>query len=228
MADEPTTGATPGAGATPAQAGQQTTTPAATGATPATGTTAPAADATPATGDDATLGEAGKRILAEARRMAREAEARAKALEEERDALKASTQTEAEKARDAAVKEAERTTAAKYEARIRQSDVRAALTAAGMSASELDLALAAPEFARLKVGDQGTEGVTDAVAAFKTAHPGLFGTRQAPPVADLGGGVRGRTAGSLTLDQIKAMTPEEVAARLPEVNEAMARLGSGR
>lgn len=227
MPDEPTTGATPGAGATPAQAGQQTTTPAATGATPPAGTTAPAADTPPATGDDASLGDTGKRILAEARRAAKEAEDRAKAAEAERDALKASTQTEAEKALAAAVREAERNTAARYEVRIRQSEVRAALTAAGMSATELDLALAAPEFSRLKVGDQGTEGVTDAVAAFKTAHPGLFTARQAPPVADLGGGVRGRPTGGLTLEQIKAMTPEEVAARLPEVNEAMARMGAG-
>lgn len=228
MADDPTTGAMPGTGATPAQAGQPTTTPAAPGATPAAGTTAPAADAPPATGDDPSLGDTGKRILAEARRQAKEAEDRAKAAEAERDSLKASTQTEAEKALNAAVKEAEKSTAQRYEARIRASDVRAALTAAGMSATELDLALAAPEFSRLKVGDQGTEGITDAVATFKTAHPGLFAARQAPPVADLGGGVRGRTTGSLTLDQIKAMTAEEVATRLPEVNEAMARLGSGR
>lgn len=190
MPDEPTTGATPGTGATPAQAGQPTTTtPAAPGATPAAGTTAPAAAAESAT-DDAALGEAGKRIIAEARRQAKEAEARAKAAETERDTLRAATQTEAEKATADAVKAARAEVTQAFEARIRRSEVRTALTAAGIVATELDLASLAPEFGRLKVTDDGVDGLTEAVTTFKALHPTLF-ARAGAAVADLGGGHRG-------------------------------------
>lgn len=189
MPDEPTTGATPGTGATPAQAGQPTTTPAAPGATPPAGTMAPAAAAQSAT-DDAALGEAGKRILAEARRTAKEAEARAVAAEAERDALRTATQTEAEKATAEAVKAARAEVTQAFEARIRRSEVRSALTAAGIVATELDLASLAPEFGRLKVTEDGVDGLTEAVTTFKALHPALF-ARPAAPVADLGGGHRG-------------------------------------
>jgi len=200
MPDEPTTGATPGAGATPAQAGQPTTTPpAAQGATPPAATTAPAAAQSPATDDEAALGDAGKRILAEARRREREAEARAKAAEQERDALREATQTETEKAIAAARKEGEATVRAAFEARIRRSEIRTALTAAGITASELDLASMAPEFGRLKVTDDGVDGLTEAVATFKALHPALF-AKPAAAVADLGGGPRGQS-GALTIDQ---------------------------
>jgi hypothetical protein len=198
MPDEPTTGATPGAGATPAQAGQPTTTtPAAPGATPAAGTTAPAAAAQSAT-DDAALGDAGKRILAEARRQAKEAETRAQAAEAERDALRTATQSEAEKATADAVKAARAEVTTAFEARIRRSEVRSALTAAGISASEVDLALVAPDFARLKVTEDGVDGLTEAVATFKALHPTLF-AKPSAPVGDAGGGVRGKAAS--TLDQ---------------------------
>lgn len=193
-----TTGATPGAGATPDQAGP-TTTPAAQGATPPAGTTAPAAATTPATGDDQALGDTGKRILAEARRQAKEAEDRAKAAETERDALRAATLTETEKAIDAARKEAAAEVRSTFEARIRRSEIRAALTSAGISSSELELASAAPEFAKLKVGDDGVDGLADAVTTFKALHPTLF-AKPAAPVADLGAGPRGQS-GSPTLRQ---------------------------
>jgi hypothetical protein len=178
MPDEPTTGATPGAGATPAQAGQPTSsTPAAQGATPPAGTTAPAAATPPAMGEDAALGDAGRRILAEARRQAREAEDRARAAEAERDTLKAATLSESERAIAEATKAGEKAATERFEARIRASEIRAALTAASISASELDLALHAPEFARLKVTDDGLDGLASAVQAFKAGHPALF----APP-----------------------------------------------
>jgi hypothetical protein len=203
MPDEPTTGAMPGAGATPAQAGQPTTTtPAATGAMPQAGTTAPAAAAQSAT-DDAALGDAGKRILAEARRQAKEAEDRARAAEAERDTLRTATQSDAEKATQAAVKEAEKVITATFEARIRRSEVRSALTAAGISATELDLASAAPEFARLKVTDDGVDGLTESVTTFKALHPALF-AKPATPMADLGGGPRGQSGQPSLSQQIAA------------------------
>lgn len=200
MADDPTTGATPGTSATPAQAGQTTTTPAASGATPPAGTTAPAAAAPSAT-DDAALGEAGKRILAEARRAAKEAEDRAKAADAEIEKLRAATQTEAEKAISDAVKAARTEVTQAFEARIRRSEVRSALTAAGITATELDLASMAPEFGRLKVTDDGVDGLTEAVTTFKALHPALFGRTG---VADLGGGPRGQSAPHSLADQIAA------------------------
>lgn len=189
------TGAMPGAGATPAQDGQQptTSTPPA-GATPPAGTTAPAAATSSATDDESALGDAGKRILAEARRQAKAAEERAKAAEAERDTLRTATQTETEKAIEAARKDAEKATTERFEARIRRSEVRTALTAVGITASELDLASAAQEFAGLKVTEAGVDGLAEAVASFKTAHPALF-AKPAAAIGDVGGGVRGSSQG---------------------------------
>lgn len=197
---EPTAGAMPGTGATPGQA-DQTTTPAAPGATPAAGTTAPAADAPPAMGDDAGLGDTGKRILAEARRAAKEAEDRAKAAEQERDTLRQATLTEAEKATADAVKAARAEVTQAFESRIRRSEIRSALTAAGISPTELDLASMAPEFGRLKVTDDGVDGLAEAVTTFKALHPSLFGRMG---VADLGAGPRGQAAPQNLADQIAA------------------------
>lgn len=214
------TGATPGAGATPTQPAATTQTPQPASATPAASTTQPTQ---PATGEES-LGESGKKILAEARRLAKEAEDRAKAAETERDQLKASTQSDAEKALEAARKEAATGVKTEYEGRIRRAEVRRALTAAGIAESELDLASSAPEFAKLKVTDSGdVEGIGDVVKAFQTAHPNLF-AKPGNTTPDYGGGVRNGGAG-LTLEQIKAMTPEEVANRWPEVEKAMAAAG---
>lgn len=197
-----TTGATPGQDATSGQAasaGDQTLPPA--GATPPVGTTAPAAAASSATDDESALGDAGKRILAEARRAAKVAEDRAKAAEAERDTLRTATQTDTEKAIEAARKEAETATTARFEARIRRSEVRAALTAAGITSSELELASTATEFAELKITETGVDGLPDAVAAFKAAHPALF-AKPSAAVGDVGSGPRGSTQGKSLAAQI--------------------------
>ena len=197
MPDEPTTGAMPGAGATPAQAGQPTTTtPAAPGATPPAGTTAPAAATTSAT-DDAALREAGKRILAEARRLAKDAETRAAAAEAERDALRTATQSEAEKATTAAVKEAEARVRDESHQIIRGLRLEVALVAAGLPQAKLPLAMGAPQFAALKVTSDGSvNGLGDAVSDFVKAYPELF-AKPSAPVADLGGGVRGQSGSTI-------------------------------
>jgi len=228
MPDEPTTGATPGAGATPAQAGQPTTTPpAAQGATPPAATTAPAAAQSPATDDEAALGDAGKRILAEARRREREAEARAKAAEQERDALREATQTETEKAIAAARKEGEATVRAAFEARIRRSEIRTALTAAGITASELDLASLAPEFAALVVTDDGVDGLAQAVAAFRTAHPTLFAPARPAVVGSADGGARGAASVDTQIKAAQAEGDFRTAIHLKnrQLREAAARKG---
>src|SRR3989304_1089184 len=80
--NDTTTGATPGTGATPVQAGPATTAP---------------AEPTPATGED-DLGEAGKKVLRELRSAERDAQRRAEAAEKELADLRSATQTDGEKA----------------------------------------------------------------------------------------------------------------------------------
>lgn len=191
--EDTTTGATPGAGATPAQAGpQQPTNPPPTGATPPAGTSAdPAAD--PSATDEGALGDAGKRILADARRAAKEAETRAKAAETERDALKAQTQTDQEKAIEAARKEAATEAESKWASIARRSQVERTLTAAGISQSELGLAAIAPEFAGLTLTDEGqVEDLDKAVSTFKKSHERLF---EAPKQSSPGGAWGGSEGG---------------------------------
>jgi hypothetical protein len=170
-----TTGATPGAGATPAQV---TTEVAGAGATPAAaaGTTSPAPATEPATGEEA-LGDSGKRILAEARRAAREADDRAKAAETERDALKAQTQSDAEKALEQARRDAAKERDTFWAQHVKQGKVETALTAAGIASEKgRGLAAQAPVFQILKVSDKGeVEKLTETVEQFKKDYPEMFG-----------------------------------------------------
>lgn len=160
-------GATPAApGATPGQ-----TPPATPSATP----TPPPSATPPATDDDAALGEGGKRALDAERASRRAAEDRAKAAEKERDDLKAATLSESEKAIADAKKAGQTEATERYAAVIRRSEVKAALAAAGIQSSVMDLAVKADEFAALKVGDDGNvEGLDEAVKAFKGTRKDLF------------------------------------------------------
>ena len=186
MTDTPSAGATPVAGgATPSQ------TPASPAAPASGGTTAPA------TGDPDGLGDAGKRAIQAER------EAKAAAIRE-RDELKArldelenASKSDHEKAIAAAKNEGKAEVLGKYQGAVRRSEVRAALSAAGISSTVLDLAAKADEFESLKVTDDGdVEGLDAAVEAFKKARPDLFkpasgGNGRA---ADFGGGPRGTPA----------------------------------
>lgn len=179
------TGAMPGPGAMPGQpapivppAGAMPV-PAAAGAPPA-----PAAPAVtpPAMGDDQ-LGAAGQRALEIERQARRDAEARAQSLEQERDQLKAATQSDAEKALTQARREAAAEERTKWTSHIRNAEVRSVLRAAGLT-NEKTLALAAqaPEFARLKVTDEGTvEKLADAIAQFRSDYPELFASGATTP-----------------------------------------------
>ena len=205
MADsDTTTGAMPGTGATPGQAGQQQpTTPPPAGATPPAGTTATAAATPPATGEEA-LGDAGKKVLADARRAAKDAEARARAAEEERDALRTATQTEQEKAIEAARKEAASEADAKWQVALRHAHVLRALTAAGISRSELELAASAPEFGQLPLTDKGeVEDLDPTVDTFRTGHPGLFAAATGPS-GSIDGGARGTPSSGEQVRQAEA------------------------
>lgn len=219
--DGTTTGAMPGAGATPAQVPPQEPTPTPLpGAMPTDGTTATSAATPPATGDEATLGEAGKRILADARRAAKEAEDRAKAAEAERDALRAATLTDQEKAIDAARKEAATEAEAKWQGHVRRSMVRQALTAAGVTQAELELAAGAPDFAGLPVNDEGdVEGLTKTVADFKNQHAALFAVTLPPPP----GGQGIRPAGGLVDAADAALQAGDIRGSISLKNQRLAQ-----
>lgn len=202
MPPEDGTGATPGAGATPAQ---PPATPPADGATPPAATTPPAG-ATPAAGTDTdddtsaditadeakALGDAGKRILADARREAREAAQRATEAVRERDALRQASQSDQEKAIDAARKEGSTEADARWSAIVRRTQVERALTAAGVNPTELSLAASAPEFAAVELADDGSaKGLDPLVQRFKEGHASLFATASAPAPGGAWGGAAG-------------------------------------
>lgn len=176
MAETPPAGATPVVeGATPSQTADPTN----------------AAPTPPATGDPEALGEAGTRALAAERKRANEAEKSAKALQSRLDELENASKSETDKAIAQARKEGATEALAKANERVRRSEVRAALTAAGVNPAVLDLASRADEFAALKVDDDGeVEGLTEAVEAFRKTMPDLF---KVAPRPDFGGGPRGTT-----------------------------------
>lgn len=178
------------AGAMPAVGGA---TPPPTPAQPAA--TPPSAAPSSATDDDQQLGDAGKRALEDERRARREAENRAKAAERERDDLKAAGLTESEKAIADAKKAGAAEVTERFHAQIRRAEVRAALTSAGISASVLDLATKADEFAALKVTEDGeVSGLDAAVEAFKRARSDLFTAKAPARPGDSGLGPRGTPA----------------------------------
>lgn len=189
MAETPVAGATPVVGgATPPQTPVQ---PAAA---------APGASGEPATGYPDGLGDAGKRALDDMKAAKKAAEAQAKTALEELEKLRAATATDAEKAIAQARKEGATEVLGKAQAQIRRSEVRAALSAAGLSGTLVDLASRADEFASLKVSDDGeVEGLNSAVDAFKKAQPDLFRTTTAAPRpggGDSGLGPRGTPPGA--------------------------------
>jgi len=190
MTEPQSAGATPVAGgATPPQ------TPA-TPAAPASGGTT-----TPATGDPDGLGDAGKRAIQQERDAAAAAKRERDEFKRQLEELQNASKTDQEKALVAAKNEGKAEVLGKYEAAVRRSEVRAALSAAGIASSVLDLAVRADEFAGLKVTDDGdVDGLQAAVDAFKKAKPDLFGKAGAGNGAapDFGGGPRGTAAGAGT------------------------------
>ena len=172
MPDEPVTGATPGAGATPAT------------------TTATTPPADPAKGDTE-LGDAGKRAIQEERTQRAAEKKRADDAEAELQKLRDATSSETDKAINTARREAEAAERAKWQERFRAAEVRGALRGAGIVNDRmLALAVGAPEFANLAVGDDGSvAGVSDAVEAFKVAMPEAF-KPAADPRPGAGGTVR--------------------------------------
>jgi hypothetical protein len=185
MTDNASAGATPVAGgATPPQ----------TPAQPAPGSTTAAP--TSATGDDDALGDAGKRAIRAERDRAAAAERERDQFKSRLEELENSSKSEHEKALAQAKKDGAAEVAPRYQAALRRSEVRSALSAAGVSANVLDLATRADEFASLKVNDEGAvEGLAGAVEAFKKAMPDLFKPATPRPTgAAYGGGPQGAPA----------------------------------
>ena len=176
-------------------------TPVATGATPAQ-TAAPQTEPdASATEYPAGLGDAGKQALDRMKAAAKEAEARAKKAEHELEAIRAATQSESEKAIAAARKEGATEAAAKADARVRRSEVRRMLAAAGCV--DVDIAARADDFAGLPVSEDGdVEGLPKAVEAFKAAHASLFATRSVGS-PDAGTGGRSAAVATFTREQLR-------------------------
>jgi len=125
------------------------------------------------------------------------------------DDLELATKSDTEKAIAQAKKDGSAEATAKLAASIRRSEVKAALTAAGLT-TMLDLAVRADEFVDLKVGDDGeVDGLAPAVEAFRKSHADLFKAAPAPGSAD--GGARGNGK-TISRDQIKTMSPAEINA----------------
>lgn len=189
------TGAIPGAGAMPAQAAQNVNpagaipAPGAAGTPPAT-TTPPT---TPPAMGAAELGDAGQRAIAAERTRADEAERRAKAAEEQLTKLTEAGQSDHEKAIAQAKREASVEERTRWQAHIRHTEVRSALRSAGLANDKsLALAATAPEFAKLKVTDEGTvEQVAETVEAFKKDYPEMFGVPATPGPGGPWGGAAG-------------------------------------
>jgi hypothetical protein len=163
----------------------------------------------PATGDDAQLGDAGKRALDAERSKVKDATSRADALQRELDDLKAANQSEHEKALTEKTKEAATARDAHWLPLYRGALVREALRAVGMT-NDRALAMAAndPVFASVKVNDDGTaDDLAKVVEAFrKDAPPELFAVPKAPVPQP----TRGLVNGAQASDRPK--TPSEIYA----------------
>jgi hypothetical protein len=180
------------AGATPVAGGATLPQTPALPAAPASGGTS-----TPATGDPDGLGDAGKRAIQQERDARSAATRERDEFKRQLEELQNASKTDHEKAIAQARKEGAAEVLGKYQVAVRRSEVRAALSAAGISTSLLDLAVKADEFSALKVTDDGdVEGLSGAVDAFKKARPDLFKAPSGGGAPDFGGGPRGTPAGA--------------------------------
>lgn len=161
------------------------------GAKPSQSAETNAAPESLATGDPEALGEAGTRALAAERKRANEADKARRAAEARLAELESASKSETEKAIEQARKEGATEALTRANERVRRSEVRAALTTAGVNPALLEIASRADEFSALKVDDDGeVTGLAAAVEAVRKAMPDLFKATARP---DFGGGPRGQT-----------------------------------
>jgi len=200
-------------------------TPAAAGATPTQTTTVSPSTATtptpPATGDGE-LGDAGKRALDAERATAKTEKARADKAERDLAELKLAGASESEKAIAAARKEGAAEVTERANAKVRRSEVKAALASAGINASVLDLAVGAAEFGSLKVSDDGeVEGLDEAIQTFKGTRADLFKPAPAAGSSDLGTGSATRSAAGKTFSRDQLKDPTFYQANKADIMKAM-------
>jgi hypothetical protein len=168
--------------------------PAVAGAMPAQ--SAPAqSDPAAATAADEQLGDAGIGTIQKLRSELKDARATARerdALKAEIEAMKLAGASDAEKAIAKAKADGASEVTGHFHDQIRRSEVKLALSAAGVSPSLLDLMANASEFAALKVTDDGTidpEAMKAAMSVAKSSRADLF----RPPQGSADGGPRGST-----------------------------------
>lgn len=245
MTDELATGATPGPGARRGQAAWPISWPrvlfegeggqsgASGGGTPAGGSGSGGSATPPAGGSgsgdddiDPSVGDKGREAIRrerEARRASDEAAANERkareAVEAELATLREAGASEAERTLAQARREATSEERARWQTRARATEVRGALRAAGIANDKLlGLALGAPEFAGLKVGEDGeVEGLTEAVTKFKADYPEAFVKVKADDDAGgggpYGGSEGGRGGGSGTAATMEDAIGERLAAQ---------------
>lgn len=162
--------------------------------------------------------------LEEAKKLRSEANSLRKRLhdlEAAKATADAAALTDTEKAIAQAKKDGGAEVLAKVQSQIRRSEVRAALTAAGVNAALLDLAVKADEFGALAISDEGeVDGLGAAVEAFRKGHPDLF--TKPVQAGTAGGGNRG--SARLTKEEVDRITkdPVEYDKRRDEVMAWMA------
>ena len=192
------------AGVTPEQSDDQ-----------ATGTAAPAE---PATGE----GDGLKRALDAERAQRRELEKALKAERAQREALETSQLSEHEQAIAQARKDAATETVNEWSARLRRSEVRRELAAAGAAPDLLDEIARSDAFADLEIDQDGqVVDLGKAVVAYRGSHPSAFAAPRAA-AGNFDGGSGGSPAlQSWTRDQIGAMDQREYERLEPEIMRAM-------
>lgn len=202
------------AGATPAAADATSTQSQAATAAAGTDTTTAAS----ATDGAAALGDAGKKALDSMKSERDAAQRAAKAAEKALEDFKLAGASDSDKALAKAKSDGAAEVTQRWTAQVRRSEVKAALTAAGINPSVLDYVVRGDEFASLKVTEDGeVEGLATVIDAFKKAKADLFTKPAAAGTAD--GGSHG--APGLTRDQIAKMSPDEINRRWDEVSKAL-------
>ena len=159
----------------------------------------------PATGTDEQLGDTGLATLQKIRKEARDAARERDALKTELEALRTANQSDSEKALAAARKEGATEASVKADAKVRRSEVRRALTAAGcVDVGAIDFGM----FGDLAVTEDGdVTGLDKAVATFRSDHPALFAAKRPTGSADAGSATSaGAPATTFTRAQLRDTT----------------------
>lgn len=141
--------------------------------------------------------EEAKKLRSEAAGLRR----RLKDLETEDETRRQASLSDHEKALEKARQDSAAEVAGRFHVAIRRSEVRAALSAAGVQPGMIELAAKADDFSSLKVNDEGeVEGLSTALDAFRKKMPALFQPAARPTSFD--GGPRGTPASTNDMNAV--------------------------